>query len=133
MNEAYSSFPADRRRRFGVKLLLTASDFAGLPVVDGWPGLVASCSRSWVVRGGRHLLLLPPRPGDGGNGLGPSPDRCRGLWSREWRSSCGCLMLWSGRGSARAGLCSGGGAGPKDHAFSRCLTGADGVIRFRTG
>ena len=26
-----------------------------------------------------------------------------GLWSREWRSSCCCLMLWTARGSAPAG------------------------------
>ena len=32
-----------------------------------------------------------------------------------------------------SGLCSCGGGGPKDHAFSRCLTEADGVIRFRAG
>jgi hypothetical protein len=32
-----------------------------------------------------------------------------------------------------SGLCSCGGVGPKDHAFSRCLTGVDGVIGFRTG
>jgi hypothetical protein len=32
-----------------------------------------------------------------------------------------------------SGLCSGGGDGPKDHAFSRCLTGADGGIRSQSG
>ena len=46
-------------------------------------------------------------------------------------------MLWTGRGSARAGLCSGGGGRPKDQAFSRCGTGADGgmsiFIRVRRG
>src|ERR1017187_1648551 len=31
------------------------------------------------------------------------------------------------------GLCPCGGAGSKDHAVSRCLTGADGVIRSLTG
>jgi hypothetical protein len=33
MNEAYSSFSTDRRRRFGVKLLLTVDRLAGPPRV----------------------------------------------------------------------------------------------------
>ena len=47
------------------------------PVMDGWPGLVASCSRSWVVL---VVLIFPASSalaGLRGHDLGPSPDRCR--------------------------------------------------------
>jgi hypothetical protein len=98
MNEAYSSFSTDRRR-FGVMLLLTVDRRAGPPAVDGWT-LASWCCRTCV---GLFMLIRPalsPWPVEGVTAWGLHPLQVPGLWSQ--RSSCGCLMLWAGRGSARA-------------------------------
>jgi hypothetical protein len=51
MNAAYSSFPTDRRRRFGVKPPLTPDRLAWGPPMDGWSVMTGltwchPCSRS---------------------------------------------------------------------------------------
>ncbi len=43
------------------------------------------------------------------------------------------LDALDGQRLGASGLCSCGGGRPKDHALSRCLTGADGGIRSSFG
>jgi hypothetical protein len=112
MNSSYSSFSTVRRRRFGVKPALTLDRLPLWPLPVGWSAMSASSACSF--RPGHKRVI----------GWGPSPDRCRGCGAGEWRSSCGCLMLWTGRGLHASGVCPCGGDGPKDHAVSRCLTAA---------
>ena len=73
-----------------------------------YEGVTMRCSRSsaldeWSAAMGVIclFLFLPPRPRERGTAWGLHPMGA-GLWSREWRSMCGCLMPWTGRDSARA-------------------------------
>ena len=88
----------------------------------------------WMVRAAVEVIsrFLPPRPPEVATARGLHPTgaevvepgvevKLRLLDALDWQRL------------RASGLCSCGGGGPKDHAFSRCLTGADGVIRFRSG
>ncbi len=98
----------------------------------GSPGVVARTS--WVVCRGETHLPAPFRPGrKRGERPGAFARQVPGLWSREWRSSCGCLMLWTGRGSARAGCARVEGGGPTDHAVSRAGLIAEHARRAAPG
>src|SRR5450755_972801 len=89
---------------------------------------IGSCAAGGA---GHGSLLLPRCPGAGLTAWGLHPHaevvepgvevKLRLLDALDWQRL------------RASGLCSCGGGGPKDHAFSRCLTGADGVIRSRTG
>jgi hypothetical protein len=78
-------------RAFGVNLALTLDRLARSSALDEWFAAMR------VI-----CLLLPPRPCERGTAWGFHPIGA-GLRSREWRSSCGCSMPWTGRGSAQAG------------------------------
>ncbi len=115
-NAAYSSFSTGRRRRFGVKLLLTVDRLAGPPavetggrwrpraVVPAWP---RSCSCA---------LLLPPRPGEGGTAWGLHPIgagvvepgvevKLRLLDALDWQRSPRerVVLLWRGHAKGSCG------------------------------
>jgi hypothetical protein len=79
----YWSFSTNRPRRFGVNEALTLDRVPQLALVMGPCSFLGA-----LVRGERPGAFTRQVPR---------------LWSREWRSSCGCLMLWTGRGSTRAG------------------------------
>ena len=117
----YSSFSTGRRRRFGVNLALTLDRLARSPAPVGWSAVV-----------GVICLLLPPRPPEGGTAWGLHPIgaevvepgvevKLRLLDALDWQRL------------RASGLCSCGGAGPKDHAFSRAGLIAEHARRAAPG
>jgi hypothetical protein len=96
----------------------------------GSPGAVACAG--WVVRrAGVIFLLLPPRrqrvTACGLHPIGAGVVEPGAEVKLRLLDALDCQRLRA------SGLCSCGGGGSKDHAFSRCLTEVDGGIRSRPG
>ncbi len=89
-------------------------------------------TRCLVCHESCHRLLLPPRPPEGVTAWGLHPIGAEvvepGVEVKlRLLDPLECQRLRA------SWLCSCGGGRPKDHAFSRCLTGVDGVIRSQSG